>query len=303
MATSQPFQEEQTDRPIVSDSIEMVATLNAISTPTESWKPWMAYSTTTGISAGSIGDMGIGKAWSAGYTGIGTKINVNDSGLVNNGASDIEWTRVMSGSFYDTTYITDGHSHGTMVSSVIVGKSNGAGVVGVANQASLYTTNFQDTSSAFPSVTAILNAKVDVSNNSWGWAISSSITGLIRAYTTFSSQVKSLATGGRNGLGINTVFAAGNDNSSGANSSWTSNTNGAFVVTVAAVDVNGQAASFSNRGDANLVSALGVGNVMLDATSFWGCQLFGCQRNEFCGALGVGHDQPDAGSQCQSGLP
>lgn len=162
-----------------------------------------------------------------------------------------------------------GDRHGTAVAGVIGADANGAGLVGVAHDATLvgFRMGYGTAGSTAQIATQLRNqAQVDVSNNSWGFTgffadnLADSAFAPIRDALGFATAT------GRDGLGTVFVFAAGNARSSGDSVNHHGIQSASEVISVAAVDQGGRVAPFSTPGAALLVSAPGVNILTTDVT-------------------------------------
>jgi Ca2+-binding RTX toxin-like protein/subtilisin-like proprotein convertase family protein len=244
----------------------ITATTTGSFSPTEDFRPWMAYDSATGTAiTGAAGDYGLQPIWDEGLRGQGVKVGVNDTGLVM-GHADFDYGKVDAGSYLITVdeAATGSNWHGTAVASVIAASANGLGQVGIAPEASLWTTG----PLAISFVADALAAGVDVVNNSWGWTWGPA--GL-SARATMDAEFD-LAALGRGGLGMSLVFAAGNARGNRDDTSLSTTTNHENVIAVAAVRIDTTVTSFSTPGEAVHVAALGQNNIMayaLDPASDW----------------------------------
>lgn len=146
----------------------------------------------------------------------------------------------------------DGNGHGTHVSGTIAAKNNTIGVIGVAPGATVIPVKVLDSrgSGSYSGVIAGVdhvgaNGKSgDVANLSLGGPVSQALDDAILA----ASQ-----------KGIKFALAAGNE-SNDANNSSPARVNGANIVTISAMDINDNFASFSNYGNPPVdYAAPGVG--------------------------------------------
>jgi subtilisin-like proprotein convertase family protein len=222
------------------------------------------------------------------YTGEGVKVVVFDTGvdathpdLVGNFLPDYAYnfsTNSPGANYLDQA---NPHPHGTFVSGLIAATGAKVGLLGVAfgSKFSAYADfNGPESRSAFARAA---DEGFDVMNNSWGTDLP--------FQSTFHHQPKGLASmtyavqHGRDGLGLNIVFAAGNAYSlvrvleplgykwSGefpmADANGSSYQNSRFVITVGALDRDGtyaageDALGYSTPGAPVLVSAPGTGVV------------------------------------------
>ena len=202
--------------------------------------------------------LNIFSAWDD-YTGQGVKIAIHDDG-VDQLHPDIAPN-------YDATIDEDPGvgAHGTFVTGVVGAARDGAGIVGAAYDATLAVyiqPNLFDFSFA-----GLEN--FDVVNNSWTQSLDTLYDG--SSGTLVSNQLKTLADTGRGGLGTISVFSAGNDRQEGENASYSDGPNSRYAVTVAAIELDGTVADYSNPGASILVSAPGsqiVGTDIVGAGGF-----------------------------------
>ncbi len=162
-----------------------------------------------------------------------------------------------------------GDIHGTAVAGIIGAAANGAGLVGVAYDATLvgFRMGYGASGSILQIVTQIRNqANVDVSNNSWGFSGLFTDNFATPHYAPVGDALDYATAAGRGGLGTVFVFAAGNARTSGDNVNHHSIQAAPQVITVGAVDVDGKVGAFSNPGAALLLSAPGVSITTTDRT-------------------------------------
>ena len=150
------------------------------------------------------------------------------------------------------------HYHGTFVAGMISAQvGNGQGTAGIADGATLVGLAVDYSSDGVVSqILAALDAavKVDVVNNSWRFV---SIFGDdFRRNPEYGNALAKLATEGREGLGTNIVFAAGNQGASGS-SNYNNFQNSPFSIAVGAVSADGTPARFTSLGANVLLSAAG----------------------------------------------
>lgn len=219
-------------------------------------------------------DVNVTGVWQQGNEGSGVTVAVVDDGVEIN-HEDLRanivpgqsLNMVSNGKAADdpspTTYDDD---HGTAVAGLIAAARNQVGGRGVAPAAKLIGANLlQATSSDNNDAAALLHGKaiVAVSNNSWGNNDGDNELGY--AGPLFDAAVAEGATSGRAGKGIVYLFAAGNgavkqraDGSllpTGQRSGYDKYNNTPYALNIAAVEANGQAASYSEPGANVLVAA------------------------------------------------
>lgn len=198
-------------------------------------------------------DWGVNKiqaptSWSSGFTGKGVKIGIVDTGIASH--EDISVAGGTSFTSYTSSYLDD-NGHGTHVAGIIGAKNNGYGVVGVANEASLYAVKVlgSDGSGYLSDVIAgidwCITNNMDIINLSLGSSTSS--IALQQEVDKAYSQ------------GVLVVAAAGNDGtSSGSTDTVEYPAKYSSVIAVAATDSSNQRASFSSTGSTVEVAAPGV---------------------------------------------
>ena len=240
---------------ILSPSLNPPTGNNATPTDTYFFKEWNLTNATAGID--------VVKAWQN-YTGLGVKIGVIDDGIDYN-HPDLN-SRYLFNLDYDATnggtdaYGTSTDDHGTTVAGVIGAARDGGGVVGVAYNAGIAGFRIAYGSAGGPSqVTDAFNHTLsngmDVVNASWGYTTAYQDNFLSSGFASSKTAILNDVMNGRNGLGTDIVFAAGNGRGSGDNVNYHNYQNDPFVITVAGVDPTGHVASFSTPGAALLVSA------------------------------------------------
>ncbi|WP_417262500.1 S8 family serine peptidase [Celeribacter sp.] len=216
------------------------------------------------------------------YNGTGVNVAVYDDGmdvdhpdLVDNYDASLESN--VSG--VDADYNSSSDAHGTSVAGIIAGSLNGSYGVGVAFGATITSFDFLNDGqnllnggiSGLNSFIELMNemANFDIINNSWGSVPAySSYNGYMDTsssnYYIYYEGFEYAAANGRGGLGTIIVKAAGNE----ANSSYYQQNyevygnaqgdqlNSAFEsFTIAATDLNGDVAYYSNYGANILVAA------------------------------------------------
>lgn len=219
----------------------------------------------------------------ADYTGQGILVGVLDDGfdylhadLRTNFRTDLDLDTL--GNDADS-YVSGTDKHGTAVAGLIGADDNGQGGVGVAFDAGIVgirtgfgaSTSMQDMLDGFNHVRA---KNLDVMNNSWGFTSAFSdnarleFTG-VDIYQVTNAMAE-LSAFGRDGLGTNMVFSAGNSRTSGDNTNYHNFQNSIHSITVAAIQQNGTAASFSTKGASILVSAGGTSLTTTDVSGAGG---------------------------------
>ncbi|MCD8485381.1 MAG: S8 family serine peptidase [Desertifilum sp.] len=144
-------------------------------------------------------------------------------------------------------------NHGTAVAGIIVAARNGIGTVGIAHDAQFSSFWFSDAANSLKR-----QVHFDVSNNSWG-----STNPFQANFKTDSSVLDALelgVTNGRDGKGTVFVFAAGNSFEEGFDADTSNYTNSRYTIAVAAINGNGESASYSSAASSLLVSAFAEGD-------------------------------------------
>ncbi|MBR1126689.1 S8 family serine peptidase [Bradyrhizobium iriomotense] len=224
---------------------------------------WGLTNPTTGINVVS--------AWTN-YTGAGVKIGIVDDGVDYN-HSDLN-SRYLLGLDYDATnggadaYGTAADGHGTTVAGVLAAAHNGYGIAGIAYNSGIAGFRISYSSGGASQIADAFNHLVasgmDIANASWGY--STAFQDNFGTGSAARTAIQAGVTSGRNGLGTEFVFAAGNSRGSGDDVNYHNYQNSPYVITVAAIDYDGHFASFSTPGAALLVAAPGVGNTTDDRT-------------------------------------
>ncbi|CAB1367792.1 S8 family serine peptidase [Denitratisoma oestradiolicum] len=224
---------------------------------------WYLYPT-TGINAFPV--------WSD-YTGAGVRVAVFDQGIDPNhpdlnGNLLTNLGRNASNLSAGGAPILTDDNHGTAVAGTIAAERDGAGIVGVAYEASLVSIYNGMTSSEIPN--AFQYAKnFDVLNNSWGfaqqdytyswehWAFLDNFQS--PEFSSAGEALANLAATGRDGLGTIVVQSAGNSFDFGDDTNLHNFQNSQYIITVAATDYAGNVTSYSSPGASVLVAAPGGG--------------------------------------------
>lgn len=213
-------------------------------------------------------DTNVTKVWPD-YTGQGVLVAAMDDGfdqthpdLAANYRADLSWDFDLNQPGANPATAKD--NHGTAVAGLVASVSNNSiGGTGSAWGANLvgYRTNLQNTTTEklLQDFTGAANKIVAngaaVFTNSWGpmgYPFDS------QSYQTgFVSAAQQLAAQGRGGLGVATLFAAGNDRSLGFNANYDPTDNIPYTVVVAASKANGQITGYSTPGASVLVTAPG----------------------------------------------
>ncbi|MBD2677121.1 MULTISPECIES: S8 family serine peptidase [Nostoc] len=218
-------------------------------------------------------DLNVVNVWDD-YTGNGVIVGVIDDGFdYLHYDLDGNYDTTIDYDFNDNNFSAYGNSndnHGTSVAGIIAAENNGLGSVGVAYNATVTGFRAISSTSIDGIIGGVTNAlwnsvNVDVVNNSWGFG------GLDSPYNRFydnfndysflsaKQAIVNAVANGRNGLGTAIVFSAGNDRQNGNNTNYHNFQNSRHVITVAALNSDGSASTYSTPGASILVSAFGSG--------------------------------------------
>ncbi len=197
-------------------------------------------------------------AWNTGYSGLGVKVAVLDTGIANH----TDLTIVGRKDFITTGgTASDVHGHGTAVAGVIASKNNNAGIIGIAPNVQLYAVKVMDNNGG-GSLSTVVSAiewcianGIDVANLSMGVDYTLLTASEKTYFTTFLNSV------GQNALANNLliVAAAGNDGNASGIDNLAMPARGDGFLAVGAVDSNKNLATFSSIGPKIDVVAPGVG--------------------------------------------
>ncbi|WP_099865194.1 S8 family serine peptidase [Pararhizobium haloflavum] len=234
------------------------------------------------------------------YRGEGIRVAVFDSGI-DTTHPDLAANYLEAFDFNfvdgveDGSYLTleEADPHGTFVAGLIAGTGEGSGIVGVAFESTF--TGYAGFNGAL-AATAFAKAAddgFDVMNNSWGPTLPFSNS----HNTDYFQSIEYAAGTGREGLGLNIVFAAGNDYQlphffgdlgfewSGefpyADTNMDMLANSRFVISVGALDINGtyqdgeDGQGYTTPGASLLVSAPGTNVASTDIQGDLGYNLEG----------------------------
>jgi|LakMenEpi03Aug12_release.lakeMendotaPanAssembly.Ray.scaffolds.fasta_scaffold130949_2 subtilisin-like proprotein convertase family protein len=217
---------------------------------------WHLYN--TGQIAGAVAgqDINVIGVWPD-YNGKGVLIAAMDAGfdeshpdLTANYRADLSWDLALNRPGANT--VNRGDNHGMPVAGLLVAVGNnsiggigvawGADLIGYRTDLVLLLENFQTY------VSKLLEVNAAISTNSW--SASNNQAG-------FVAGARELTSSGRDGLGIITLFSAGNDRKEGFNTNYSSTANNPFTISVAASNADGLITSYSAPGASILVSAPG----------------------------------------------
>ena len=203
------------------------------------------------------------------YTGAGVLIGIVDEGmdnthpdLVPNYRPDLAWDLSLNQANGSVKSPHD--NHGVAVAGLAAStQGNGIGGVGVAwgSEFTMYRMDLNDTS--FPKLLAdyqlsglkAVQDGIAISSNSWGPGPQLN-QDTLNAYHAVSRY---MAEAGRDGLGIVSLFAGGNDREEGMNANYDPTDNSPWAIIVAASYQNGGLASYSTPSASLLISAPGSG--------------------------------------------
>ncbi|MBY0335517.1 MAG: S8 family serine peptidase [Acetobacteraceae bacterium] len=226
----------------------------------------------TGQAGGGVGnDIGILRAWPS-YTGQGVRVGVVDDGTQLDhpdfaGRVDVaqSWDAALNQPGGNP--VAPSQNHGTAVAGTIVaGANDGIGGAGVAPGATLVAyrvplgpgqtrTEFNPFAVAFD---RLIGANVQVVNNSWGTSIAF-VNDVLRpnepGEANYFAELAQFGREGRGGLGGVILFASGNERAEGADGGLNNVTGSRYVITVGALDNNGEATAYSTPGSNLLISA------------------------------------------------
>jgi len=178
-----------------------------------------------------------------GYTGTNVAFVVDSGVDLDHPDLNVDASRAFNAftSGKDGKSADDGNGHGTHVAGTIAALNNGFGVVGVAPGATIIPVKVLDSrgSGSYSGVIAGVDYvgangnNGDVANLSLGGPVSQALDDAVLAASN---------------NGIIFALAAGNE-SSDANNSSPARVNGSYIVTISAMDINDNWASFSNFGN------------------------------------------------------
>ena len=208
------------------------------------------------------------------YTGAGITVGVVDDGI-DTSHPDLQ-NNLNFSLAYDTQFDTnDGQpkypyligppdNHGTLVAGIIAAEANNeTGIRGAAPDAELASTRVKWAWGQMVQALS-LQWQFDISNNSWGaiapFSDNFNSTSLTFGWVALRKGVED----GREGLGTNFVFSAGNSAGVGDNTNYHNFQNAREVITVGAANADGTMAGFSTPGANVLVSTYGVGMITTD---------------------------------------
>ena len=213
-------------------------------------------------------DINVTKVWPD-YTGKGVLVAALDDGfdqthpdLAANYRADLAWDFDLNQPGANPVTAVD--NHGTAVAGLVVGVANntiggtgsawGANLVGYRTSMSNTTTD-QLLQSFTGATNKIISNGAAVFTNSWGPMAAPFDAQSYQA--GFASAAQQLASQGRSGLGVATLFAAGNDGALNFNANYDPTDNLPWAIVVAASKANGQITSYATPGASVLVTAPG----------------------------------------------
>jgi subtilisin family serine protease len=146
---------------------------------------------------------------------------------------------------------TKANAHGTHCAGIVAGSGwNSIGIRGVTPNINLVGLNVFSNPTDATFASALLKDGIDISSNSWGGGGAH----VLYDDATSLESIESGVTNGRDGKGINYIFASGND---AANANFQSILTSGYVVAVSSVDGGGEFEEYSDFGSNILVSAPG----------------------------------------------
>ncbi len=222
-----------------------------------------------GNTPGSVAgyDINVVSVWPD-YTGRGVLVGVLDDGmdethpdLVRNYRQDLAWDVSLNVPGGMARLPND--AHGVAVAGLVAATANnGIGGVGVAWGAAftMYRMSFSENVSLLSSFQMAAEKKiangVSISTNSWGPGPLMDQEQL----SAYHAVGRDMAEFGRDGLGIVSLFAGGNDREEKYNTNYDPTDNSPWAIIVAAGHQNGGIASYSTQGASILVTAPGSGS-------------------------------------------
>ena len=214
--------------------------------------------------ADSLSGLNIPAAWAYG-TGQGVTVALLDDGFDPRVTATFARFNTAQSINFATGNPTDlgepsGAYHGTATAAEIAAPGTASQPVGVAPGATIDGVKIAyGTAPLFQTVAALKYATsiADIVNNSWTFSGFGVGEPTAAGFADWYQAIGSAVTQGRGGLGDVVVFAAGNDRSQGADLSLMPTVADPRVIAVAATDIFGKVAVYSNPGASLLVSALG----------------------------------------------
>jgi subtilisin-like proprotein convertase family protein len=241
-------------------------------------------------------DLNLAATWTEQIYGNGVMVQISDDGLEDTHpdlSGNFSYTNQSKNYTTAAPYtsntsgpIMSDDNHGTCVAGLVAAVGwNGIGSRGVAPKAKLTIVNFL--SSAVNITNALkldqTQGTFDISNMSWG-TTQDTIYTLSPAYNT---QVKSMITSGRNGKGTIFVKSAGNDfavecnGMTGTycigNSNFDTDNALPYIITVGALNAQGESSSYSSTGSNLWISSFG-GEFGIDFPAMLTTDRTGCSR-------------------------
>ncbi len=213
------------------------------------------------VKGGTAGeDLNISDTW-INYQGDGIKLAIVDTG-VELAHPDLKANIDLKNSWNygsekndPTPFNNTNESHGTACAGIAAAVGyNDIGVRGVAPKADIVGLDVFSGGTESDFISALYKSKdIDVYSNSWGETYISQ-NGFSDAEM---SAIESGIQNGRNGLGSIYVFSSGNGRIVGNNANFYKEQNNRYVISVGALDANGEQASYSNQGANILVCGYG----------------------------------------------
>lgn len=201
-------------------------------------------------------------SWNSGYTGLGVKIAVIDTGVDLDHpdfAGTSETDSAIAGGISEVDYTTsyeDDNGHGTHVAGIIGARQNGTGVIGIAPNASIYAVKALDSSgsgyvsSIIGGINWAIENNVDIINMSLGSKNSSTALQNACDIAYYNNDILLVAAAGNSGT------KSVNVKSPTDTIEYPARYNS--VISVGAIDSSNKRASFSSTGKELEVVAPGV---------------------------------------------
>lgn len=241
-------------------------------------------------------DLNLDQTWTEQIYGSGVLIQISDDGIEDTHEDIVDnFSYTNQSKNYTTSApytantsqpIMSDDNHGTAVAGLVVGVGwNGAGSRGVAPKAKVTIVNFLSSAVSITNALKLdqTQGTFDISNMSWGTTQDTVYT-LSAAYNT---QIKSMVTAGRSGKGTIFVKSAGNDfavecNGMAStycigNSNFDSDNALPYIISVGALNAEGESASYSSTGSNLWISSFG-GEFGIDFPAMMTADRSGCSR-------------------------
>lgn len=209
---------------------------------------------------GTLNDINVTPVWPD-YTGAGVRVAAIDDGfdethpdLVANYRQDLAYD--LDQNQPGAAPVESNDNHGTSVLGLIAAARNGIGGVGVAYGSE--AVGYRGGAENFDAATKRMLADgISAVNNSYGSVEDDNPLGTASTQPALEADFKRLATEGRGGLGIVTVFAGGNDRAYGFLTSYDPTNMSPYTINIAASNADGTVTGYSTSGPNLLVAAPG----------------------------------------------